>query len=243
MCRLCILRAGSEASANGPDRLICNDHPCRIEQVIDLAELHIHLCKHSIETPLTDRLRLTNAEHTFHPSIQNVLQLGGQRFVAVHREDTKLSTTLRVPNEHLRNAHGLHLLHRHLPCVSPQPSEVAVLWRDQGPVPDTIAAVGYVQGRWADIHIALAGITCVDVGEKSIKLLHGRRVAFPVASNDRPANGDLPSVSVCGLSSGQPPAPLHVFTGIWCQGDGLGLHAVLGCTPDEGCQGSNGSHA
>ena len=89
------------------------------------------------------------------------------------------------PSPYLCNAHVLHLLHSHLPSERTTALEVAVLWRHQSPVGELPTAVGHVQGRWAHVHIALAGVACIDVGDEVIKLLHGIGVAFPVTPDDR----------------------------------------------------------
>mmetsp|Transcript_16968 Transcript_16968/g.37260 ORF Transcript_16968/g.37260 Transcript_16968/m.37260 type:complete len:299 (+) Transcript_16968:40-936(+) len=178
-----ILRRSREAGADGPDGLVRNDHLLGIEQAIDLRELLIHLGEDCVKALLADLLRLANAEDASHARIQNVLELGRKRRVVVHREDPELAAALRVPDQHLRDAHVLHLLHRHLTGERAAALEVAVLRGDLRAVRELVRAVGHVQYRRAHVDVARRRVAGVDVGDQAIEVLDRGRVALPVATD------------------------------------------------------------
>mmetsp|Transcript_15745 Transcript_15745/g.41727 ORF Transcript_15745/g.41727 Transcript_15745/m.41727 type:complete len:207 (-) Transcript_15745:272-892(-) len=189
MRRLCVLRRGGQASADGPDRLVGDDDLLGVQKTVDLCHLRIHLSKHGIQALLADLLRLADAEDARHARIEDVLQLGRKSRVVVHRQNAKLPTALRVPDKHLADAHVLHLLHSHLARERTATLEVAILRCDQGIVRELVRAIRDVQRRWAHIHVALAGVASVDVGDEAIECLHRLGVALPIATDDWPATG------------------------------------------------------
>merc|ERR1712182_113265 len=124
------IRMAPATSADGPDRLIGDDHLCRVEHLIDLRELHVHLREDSFEAPLADLLGLPDAEDARHARGEDVFELCRQRLVGVHWKNAELPAALRVSDQHLRDAHVLHLLYRHLAREGATAPEVAVLGSD-----------------------------------------------------------------------------------------------------------------
>mmetsp|Transcript_141986 Transcript_141986/g.453920 ORF Transcript_141986/g.453920 Transcript_141986/m.453920 type:complete len:231 (+) Transcript_141986:394-1086(+) len=207
MRRLCVLRRGGQASADGPDRLVGDDDLLGVEKTVDLCHLRIHLSKHGIQALLADLLRLADAEDARHARIEDVLQLGRKSRVVVHRQNAKLPTALGMPDKHLADAHVLHLLHSHLARERTATLEVAILRRDLGAVRELGRTIRDVQRRWAHIHVALAGVASVDVGDEAIECLHRLGVALPIATDDWPARGTAQGCSKhsrgCCDSTGQ----------------------------------------
>merc|ERR1712224_908564 len=177
--RLRVVRRGCEASANSPDGLIGDDHLCRVEHAIDLRELHVHLREDSFEAPLADLLGLPDAEAARHARVEDVSELCRQRLVGIHSKNAKLSAALRVSDQHLRDAHVLHLLYRHLARVGATALEVAVLGCDFSAVRELVRAVGGVQRRRTDVHVAPGRIARVEVRDEAVELGDRVRIALP----------------------------------------------------------------
>mmetsp|Transcript_11641 Transcript_11641/g.31335 ORF Transcript_11641/g.31335 Transcript_11641/m.31335 type:complete len:782 (-) Transcript_11641:241-2586(-) len=184
-----LIRGGDLAGADGPDRLVGDDDLLGVEKTVDLCHLHIHLSKHGTQALLADFLWLADAEDARHARIEDVLQLGRKSRVVVHRQNAKLPTALGMPDKHLADAHVLHLLHSHLARERTATLEVAILRCDQGIVRELVRAIRDVQRRWAHIHVALAGVASIDVGDEAIECLHRLGVALPIATDDWPARG------------------------------------------------------
>mmetsp|Transcript_112010 Transcript_112010/g.205578 ORF Transcript_112010/g.205578 Transcript_112010/m.205578 type:complete len:213 (+) Transcript_112010:437-1075(+) len=175
-----LLRCRGYAGANGPHWLIRNDNLIRIHQPLDLLHLrnaHGHGCVHAF---LALRQFLTNGEDTLHPSIKDVLQLGGQHCIIFF----EVLTTLRVANQDPFNTHVFHLLNGHLTSECTTALEVTILRANGCTICELARAVRDVEWRRAYVDIACACITCIDVCNQSIELLHFVWVALPVSTDD-----------------------------------------------------------
>merc|ERR1712217_451383 len=124
-----ILWGCGETSADGPDRLVGNHHLLRIQFAVDLCELNIHLRQDCLQTLFADFLPLADAEAASHAGIEDILKLGRKRGIVIHLVNPELAPALRVPDQHLRNTHVLHLLHRHLAGECTAPLKIAILRR------------------------------------------------------------------------------------------------------------------
>mmetsp|Transcript_97637 Transcript_97637/g.203772 ORF Transcript_97637/g.203772 Transcript_97637/m.203772 type:complete len:367 (+) Transcript_97637:116-1216(+) len=183
---------GSQARSNGPNRLVSDDDPGRVEKAVDLCQLLVHLGQDRVQALLADLLRLADAKDAVEATVQDVLQLRRQSGVVVHREDAELAASLGMSQQDLSDAHVLHLLDSHLARVGTAASEVTILRCHLGPIGELVEAVGNMQGRGADEDVALGGVACIDVGNEPIQLGLLVRVALPVASHHRPS-GSLAS--------------------------------------------------
>ena len=64
-----ILGRGGQAGANGPDRLVGDHHLRRVQQLIDLGQLHVHLSEDNLQPLLADLLPLADAEARAHARV------------------------------------------------------------------------------------------------------------------------------------------------------------------------------
>mmetsp|Transcript_55543 Transcript_55543/g.91995 ORF Transcript_55543/g.91995 Transcript_55543/m.91995 type:complete len:217 (-) Transcript_55543:190-840(-) len=118
-----LLRRRSDASANGPDGLICDDDFSRIKQTLDLYELLSTHCHRSIESLLTNVELLADTKHALHPLIKDVLQFSRKQLVAL----LEVLATFRVADQYPLNSEVFQLLARHFASVRASTLEIAVL--------------------------------------------------------------------------------------------------------------------
>jgi len=92
-----------------------------------------------------------------------------------------------VANHDICHTEGLHLLDGHLTCICSAALEVAVLRSDHGTICEFAKAGDNLERRRAEVHIALACVTSLNVCKKTVKLRSAIWVALPVATDNGPS--------------------------------------------------------